>query len=354
MSVGYVRGIDGLRGVAVTIVMLFHFYPLAFTGGFVGVDVFFVISGFLITLIFIDEKNKSGYINIKNFILKRVIRLVPAMLVMLFFLSLWLYSTLSRVAFEAYLFEFLSALFYVSNWVRAFDGHAMPYLGHTWSLSIEEQFYILWPLLFLAMTKNRGYRELFVVVCFLFCLVAVYRYVSIDQHIYSIKRLYNGFDTRADSLLAGCILALLMSGEKSLEFLRSVSASWQKKIIWLASLFMLLAAMLFVWYEPYVYRYGLLLVYLASAALIAVIYLKGEEFDTPFEHPAVVYVGKISYGLYLWHYPVFKLSKAQYGDGFGVLLWSTTLVFIVAVLSFKYVESPLRVLLRKRFSLGLV
>jgi len=354
MSVGYVRGIDGLRGVAVTIVMLFHFYPLVLTGGFIGVDVFFVISGFLITLIFIDEKNNTGHINIKNFILKRVVRLVPAMLVMLFFLSLWQFFTLANVGFEEYLLEFLAAILYVSNWVRAFDVHAMPYLGHTWSLSIEEQFYILWPLLFLGMTKNRGYRELLVLVCFLFCLVAVYRYVSAEQHIYSIKRLYNGFDTRADSLLAGCILALLISREKSLKFLRSVNASWQKIIILLASFFMLLATLLFVWYEPYVYKYGLLLVYLASVALVVVIYLKNEAFITPFDHSVVVYVGKISYGLYLWHYPVFKLAKAHYGDGLGVLLWSATFVFVAATLSFQYIESPMKALLRKRLSASLV
>jgi len=166
-SLGYRPSLDGLRGVSILAVMSYHLGLIR--GGFLGVDIFFVLSGFLITTLLTDEWIRSGSISFRKFYMRRALRLLPALVVLaitcdfatvIFARLYWPPEAFVPVVFGM-AYASLVALFYVTNWVMI-SGQTLWILGHTWSLSIEEQFYLLWPLILIALPRRNGKRPIFI------------------------------------------------------------------------------------------------------------------------------------------------------------------------------------------------
>lgn len=202
----HIATLDGLRGISVFIIITFHTHPLWISGGFIGVDVFFVLSGFLITTLLLQEQHQYGRIFLSTFYLRRMLRLAPALLLMLATLVpvYWLFTPEERAA--SYTKEAFFAATYTSNWAVALELYPMSHLRHTWSLAIEEQFYLIWPLLLtlICRTVKQKYR---IGVCTLIWLTLALLRVWLAEQGAAIDRLYCGLDTRADALILGAITA---------------------------------------------------------------------------------------------------------------------------------------------------
>jgi len=338
----YVPALNGLRGVAILAVMLFHAEILFFNGGFVGVDVFFVLSGFLITSLLIQEYDCVGFVNLKHFYMRRVLRLGPALVFLLicFVVVSYLFANKEKAA-NNYV-DALVSLLYFSNWARAFNFHPLDFLGHTWSLSIEEQFYILWPAVLLGLLrtiKNRWYILFFsVIVASASWVLRVY-FTMTDV---SVERLYNGLDTRADALMIGCALGVLISSRLLNQQTEIRLAKW---LSYFSPFFMLcfLSALHFSeWQNRSMYYIGFVVIeFLAAVFILDVVIKKTSLIGKILATKGLIWVGSISYGLYLWHYPIYRTMLAL-GFNHLIVIWIGTLVtFIIAACSYYLLEKPI-------------
>ena len=198
----YEPAFDGLRALAIIFVFLVHAWESAFPGGWAGVDIFFVLSGYLITTLLTNELSETGTIDYRNFYIRRVLRLWPAFAVFLLVVVLEMSVRAPNIwSFGA---VGLSAV-YLMNWNRAFVWWSQHNLGHTWSLAMEEQFYLLWPALLVFIFSRRA------ICCVLAMIIAMVTwrcFLALDGA--DPERTYNGFDTHGDALLIGCLLALLV------------------------------------------------------------------------------------------------------------------------------------------------
>ncbi len=351
---GYRRWLDGLRGVAILLVLAFHLAPVP--GGFLGVDIFFVLSGFLITSLLMEEWQSSGAICLKQFYFRRALRLLPAFVLLLFLCCLSIFFLPTIEEKWARLQETAVAACYLSNWPMLHQT-SMPILGHTWSLSVEEQFYILWPTLLYIMLRLRLSRRcILLLVCCGIAASAMLRTGLYHWHqnhgtdrTTVIFRLYRGLDTRADALLAGCLLGLLAAWNllpKSQRFIRWTGATSILGVIYLAYLVSCRRP------EDPLYYHGLFTV----VALMAVIFL-ARLLSAParfacriLESAPLVGTGRISYSLYLFHMPILHLVMPVglfLGSALGrfwayavLVLLVVGLSFLAAMLSYRFVERP--------------
>lgn len=337
----YSPQLDGLRGVAILFVMLFHAEVPCFVGGFIGVDIFFVLSGFLITTILVREYERYGSVSLKNFYARRVLRLAPALLLLLVTFCLYSLFFLDEAKAKSNYIDALISLAYLSNWARAFSVHPPDFLGHTWSLSIEEQFYILWPLmllLMLALLKNR--KTVFAITVALAVSSSLFRiYLSFIGA--PVERLYNGLDTRADALIAGCALGLFLS----LELAGKNGIARFRKQLFITALFSCFCLSLFVcnadWRNQNMYYIGFFAVEIFTAVLILEIVTNKEgAFALFFSRKWLVWIGSVSYGLYLWHHPVFCIIKSLGYNRLTITIAGSLITFMIAVLSFYFLERP--------------
>lgn len=200
---GRILGLDGLRALSVLAVFCTHTGLTPVTGGFVGVDVFFVLSGFLITRLLAAEFNSRGTISFSSFYLRRARRLYPALLLMVFGVFVYFLEFPEK---HDPVQEIFPALFYYMNWVRAFRGYDAFLTAHTWTLAIEEQFYLLWPLVLTVLLPFGNARAARAIAAMI-VLVVAWRFLLVATHATG-ARLYTGFDTRADGLMVGAFLAL--------------------------------------------------------------------------------------------------------------------------------------------------
>ncbi len=317
-----IEGLDGLRAVAALFVFAFHARVPGFTGGWIGVDVFFVLSGFLITLKLAEEADRRNSIAVLTFYWRRTLRLAPALvplLIVVFAARPDLWKT-----------EVIPAALYVSNWTRAFSNFPR-ILGHTWSLAIEEQFYLLWPLALLMLLRVRRETALVIVVGLTLASGAWRGFLFATGA--SVPRLYNGFDTHADGLLLGCALALAGKAEW-----RRLALAWP-----LAVVSLILAAALLPWRHPLVYAGGLWFIALAATILIAAI-ASGHAVGLVrlLQLAPLAWLGVISYGFYLWHYPVLMLLRGHGGGppGPALVVGAFAITLAAAVASWHLVETP--------------
>ncbi len=335
-SLRYTPMLDGIRGLAVVAVMIVHMKIPYLQWGYLGVDVFFTLSGFLITTILVQEWVETGTINFRNFYARRALRLLPA-------LSLLLIATLlplNPVALPQRLKAAGIALFYSSNWVRALaPDFNLSALAHTWSLSVEEQFYFLWPIALALLLRRCSSAGKLVSILGLATLASIACRVVLWKAGAGAMRLYNGLDTRADSLLAGCLLSLLLSFGilKSGIRIRPVAIG-ALAVIAIPGLLMVFSS---EWNDSYMFLAGYTLMALGSAALIFLAISPGSPaLKAVLSFRPLVWIGSVSYGVYLWHYPIFAYFE---GLGWPRLLkvagmWSTVLA--VAALSFYGLERP--------------
>jgi peptidoglycan/LPS O-acetylase OafA/YrhL len=342
----YMPSLDGLRGVAVLLVILHHAPLPTAPGGFVGVDIFFVLSGFLITSLLLKEFEAAGTISFKNFYMRRVLRLLPALGVLLVFLNSYV-ALVKPDAVGITLQTSFLVFFYMSNWAFMF-GHPYGHLLHTWSLAIEEQFYILWPLLLVTFLRRLSRPRVLMAVALL-CVASWAWGLLLLVLGRGWERVYYGLDTRFWEMLIGDVIALTLASPVLFGRLRALVAAHRHIAHALALLAVLTIAFVTIRgsvAEPFQAYQALTLAALSAGVLIVYLVMVGSSALTRvLEWRPLVYVGRISYGLYLWHVTINLIIGMTAPDRWLV---ATGLAVMAAALSRRLVEAPL-LRLRARF-----
>lgn len=315
---GYVPAFDGLRAIAVSAVVAFHCFWVK--GGWAGFDVFFVLSGFLITRNLKREFADQGRIRLGRFYLRRILRLTPALWALLAVLAL---LAPFRAHPENTAHALALSVAYLMNWSRAFAWFPDDLLDHTWSLAMEEQFCLLWPILFLAIARRPAFW-----LCAALLLVIGWR-VALGLQGATYERLYCGFDTHSDGLLQGCLMAVV---EPPSRLRAAASRLAVIPILGLLSIFIALPIDSMV-----AQSIGLSVTAVLSAWLILVA-SGGGVIGRLLSVRPLVFLGRISYGLYLWHFPILVLFQSKMPPVLVPALVAASL--LMAILSFVVVERP--------------
>lgn len=351
----YLPGLDGLRCIAVMAVLLYHISPNQFVGGYIGVDLFFVISGFLITYRNLQNiQNPEKNFTLKNFWLRRARRLIPALVLCVLVcvpLGAIIYPDILVGAFR----QVAGALTYSSNWVEIIHGsnyfdQANPQLfKNFWSLAVEEQFYIIWPpLMLLLLSRKLRHSQLVTIVATIAVLSMVLMGVLADPNNYT--RVYYGTDTHCFGLAMGIIFAFIWNKEKG-----SLSKEWLSSQRWTAGLAPVgligFVAITFLVTDTsaFAYPFGLGLGSLFSLFLVAGVIVKPHSlFTRVMELAPLRWIGVRSYGIYLWHWPMLVFGRILIPTALGtpqnvaVDVLFALISFIAADLSYRFVEEPLR------------
>jgi peptidoglycan/LPS O-acetylase OafA/YrhL len=357
-----INALDGLRAFALLIIMGYHFGLGWLQGGFFSLDIFYVLSGYLITGLLLSEYRKRGRIKLSAFWLRRARRLLPALLIVLVVVAL-----VVRLAEPAGLYpdlrmSSLSALFYFSNWWQiAASGNyfvatgAVYPLTHTWSLAVEEQFYLVWPLVAFAVMHfsrvfARGVRVL-LVLSVAGAVGSALEMAFLYSPTTNITRLYFGTDTHAQSILVGSVLACSMTiiqMRRGKEGMAPAASSPTLRGLMIVLGLAGFAGTLTLTYTfqgtaAFDYRGGFMLSALSAAAIIiAAVCVPGGPIARVLSFRVLVWLGTISYGGYLWHYPVFiYLDQARTGlTGISLLIVRFATTFALAAASYYLVERP--------------
>ncbi len=351
----YLPSVDGLRALAVIAVLAYHLNLPWAPGGLVGVTVFFVISGFLITGILCVEIAETGRIDLKRFWIRRIRRLFPAILLVVVVTAIvaWFVNQTLLYKLKTDLFP---ALFWFTNWWYIFRQQSYfeaisqpsPVL-HFWSLSIEEQFYLIWPLVMLGLARagvhHRGIRRFCLVLACASALGMIVMYNPDGDP----SRVYYGTDTRAFSLLIGAWLALIWPAYTKYSRNSPERMGTEQKLgVTFAGLVGLAGLVVMTVFisgtHAFYYRGGLVLASVCAAAVIAAITIPGSALCRIFSAKPLVWLGTRSYGIYLWHYPLLLLMNPANAGNPSVLKIVLELAVIVGVseLSYRFVENPLR------------
>jgi peptidoglycan/LPS O-acetylase OafA/YrhL len=364
----YIPGLDGLRAIAVVAVLLYHGQDLtgipAFLkpqGGFLGVEMFFVISGFLITALLVREQQATERIDLQGFWIRRARRLLPALYLFLLG-TIALAALFATGAFDKVRTEIFGALFYVSNWQLIatdesyFETAGRPSLfRHLWSLAIEEQFYLVWPLIVLVGLRYGGRRALLALT-----LAGVaastallwWLFDGIDQYG-DVTTVYFRTDARAAALLLGSALALVWqpsandtgwmptgiscwivdaTGAAALALVVLMNYSFTDRVIeWAA--------------YTRLYHGGFLALSVSTAIVIAAVSVPNSRLGSVLGNPVMRWIGMRSYGIYLWHWPVFQLTRPRVDvdiDGYPLLLIRLAITMGLVELSYRLIELPIR------------
>jgi peptidoglycan/LPS O-acetylase OafA/YrhL len=350
--------LDGIRALAVAAVLLYHGGISWMGGGLLGVDVFFVLSGFLITSLLCRELERSGTVRLARFWAQRARRLLPALIITL--LGVAAYAILFRdsVDVTAIRGDAVSTLLYVANWhfILSDQGYfvqaaAPSPLLHTWSLAVEEQYYLIWPLVALFVVRRWGIRALATTAAAGAVASAVVM-VALHAGGFSVDRLYYGTDTRAQALLVGSFLGAVGTHRGSGFAILPARWSSTRRRRWLWTALGALGGLYLVWAwhalegsNPFLYGGGFLLVAVAAGAVVTgCVTVQDSWLSRLLSVSALVFVGRISYGLYLYHWPLFLvIDHAHTGlTGAGLLVVRLGVTVAVATASFFLVEEPIR------------
>ncbi len=348
----YMPGVDGLRALAVATVFIFHAGGEWLPGGFLGVDFFLVISGYLITALLVAEYQAGGRIDLWRFWVRRVRRLIPALLLVvagtLAAMLILHWEEVARLKGVV-----LSAFVYVTNWYFIFTD--VPYVEkfgrpnvftHLWSLAVEEQFYLFWPLVMAVILVVLRLRPWVVgVVATLGAAGSTWLAWYLYDPYALPWRIYYGTDTRATALFVGIVGAILLP-PSCLKPLSSWALRWGMEVIGLAALAGVIWAMATIdGFEARLYQGGMLMLAVPAIVLIIVSANPQSWMGRFWGMPALVWIGARSYGIYLWHWPVLMLTRS--GDdvnmsGAPLVTIQIMLMVGIAALSYRFVEQPIR------------
>ena len=349
----YITGLDGIRAIAVIMVLAYHLKLALFKSGFLGVTVLFVLSGYLITGILISEVEEEGTIDLKNLWLRRIRRLVPAvmsMAVVIIFVS----AVVNRVIFTKGCKDFLASVLGFNNWWQIFNkvsyfeaaGVPSPFT-HCWSLAIETQFYLIYPLILLVvykLAKSRGDGRakrglLFAGVTLLLALISVILMIVLFDPQQDASRIYYGTDTRAFSLLFGALLAILWEYRMVPRRL-SASVNMVLGSVSFAVLFVMTIAI--NGSSNFWYRGGQFFGTILTVLMVYAVSGRKTWLSTFLSNPVLKWIGDRSYSIYLWHYPIILLISKGIKASWWITLIEIVLSVVLAELSYRFIETPIR------------
>lgn len=356
-----VKGLDGLRGLAVLAVVIYHFFGDVLPGGYLGVDMFFVLSGFLITSLLVREFRVSGRISLKDFWVRRFRRILPAALTVLIICTA-IVALISGDIAVGIREQFLGTFFFVNNWTQIatsqsyFADNEIQVFAHYWSLAVEEQFYVIWPLLIFGVfaISRRQPRRLPIAISLLLAIASGVAMWLIYTPGQDPTRVYYGTDTHAFGLLIGAILSLIVTSTKS----HPKADSWpspgksEQVMAGVIGTFALAGyiAQLFLMPDDaeFTYRGGLILTSVLGALMIWGVIREFGPLKWIFSTAVMRWLGQRSFSLYLWHWPVVMILRAIFdGNHSSDKPWILGLVavpisFLLAELSYQFVENPFR------------
>ncbi len=352
----YMPGLDGVRALAVLVVIAYHLGFGWAPGGLLGVGVFFTLSGYLITDLLLDQR-REGRWRIRDFWLRRARRLLPALFVMLAVVVVWV-AVADRSRLAELRGEVLSSVLYVNNWwqisqhMTYFARFAPPSpLNHLWSLAVEEQFYLLWPfvlLLGLRLVPERrrpiGIRPRLAGVALVLAAISAAQMALLYHPGFDSTRIYEGTDTRAFGLLFGAALAMVWPS-RSLTAGVTVGA---RRILDVVGAAGLVAIAFLVWrengYSQFLYPYGIVLLSLATVAVVAVAAHPATRIGRLLAWGPLCWLGVRSYAIYLWHEPIIVLTSPASSRGPDLVRAAAQVAATVglAALSWRFIEQPIR------------
>lgn len=348
----YITGLDGIRAIAVIMVLAYHLKLALFKSGFLGVTVFFVLSGYLITGILISEV-EEGTIDLKNFWLRRIRRLVPAvmsMAVVIIFVS----AVVNRIIFTKGCKDFLASVLGFNNWWQIFNkisyfeaaGVPSPFT-HCWSLAIETQFYLIYPLILLGiykLVKSRGEGRanrglLFAGVTLLLALISVILMIVLFDPQQDASRVYYGTDTRAFSLLFGALLAILWEYRM---VPRRLSANVNMVLGSVSFAVLLVMTIAINGSSNFWYRGGQFFGTILTVLMVYAVSGRKTWLSRFLSNPVLKWMGDRSYSIYLWHYPIILLISKGIKASWWITLIEIVLSVVLSELSYRFIETPIR------------
>ncbi|AWN18907.1 acyltransferase family protein [Streptococcus sobrinus] len=352
MKKRYITGFDGLRTIGLLAVIFYHIYPSIFRGGYLGVALFFVLSGYLITDLLLREYEANGRIAVKAFLLRRFKRLYPNMI------AVMLLSTVYMYFFQKNLLNgmrnvFLSSIFSVNNWWQIAKGGsyfakllAEAPFEHFYSLSIEGQFYLFWPLIIIVLMRifRKNRTAIFNVLDIILLLSFVEMSLLYKAHV-DPTRIYYGTDTRLFSILMGAALAFIYPSDQ----VDKIKLSLRDRQLFNGMAIVTLVVLIICFFalpdqEWFTYRGGMWLFSFLSCVLIALIVHPKLAANKWLSNPVTAYLGTRSYGMYLWQIPVLTFAelKLPNPESLPSVLIALALVVILTEITYRLVEVPLR------------
>jgi peptidoglycan/LPS O-acetylase OafA/YrhL len=354
-SIQYIPAIDGLRALAVIAVMFYHLGFSWIPGGFLGVDLFFVISGYVITRMLLDSIAQSGGLDLRGFYLARLRRLLPALLFMLtttiIAVGIWAPDTIKRLLVDTP-FALTGTInwWLVANEQDYFESIGRPpLLQHTWSLAVEAQFYLVWPLILYFILKKFGKKHIPVAALFIAAASGIALLLvsfSIDAaNASKVSHVYFGTDTHSIGLFLGAALAVSWIPQN---FRVELSRKGQNFIdgIGVFGFIGILATFLFIdASNPAMYKIAFPLAGIFGAAIIASIVHPASRFAPILQNKVLLWIGERSYAIYLWHWVIFQVTRPTVdlaGQAWALYSLRILIVFALADISLRYVELPIR------------
>jgi peptidoglycan/LPS O-acetylase OafA/YrhL len=374
--VPYLPGLDGMRALAVVAVMVYHANSSWLPGGFLGVEMFFVISGYLITLLLIAERERNYTISLGHFWLRRARRLLPALFMVMTLVTIWT-ALFERNALGQLRGDVIAGFFYVSNWYQIWVGLGYTSAGdfaplrHLWSLAVEEQFYLFWPIVMVVVLGRRGSRRVADVSRWVFAVsLAITVFVALifysgplgepnvtpeaywwldGRPISKIDTLYLSTPTRLGGILLGAAFAMVW---RPFAIARGPLRS-KGRLFDVAALVGLAVFGWMCWNiylvkpsgaDPRLFQGGFFVAGLATLAIIAAVTHRGAASGRLLGNPVLLWIGTRSYGLYLYHWPIYQMIRKVAGNSLTLreFVFAMVLTGIVTELSYRFIEMPIR------------